>query len=180
MSETARQGDRTAPAARGQAPHKQFHEYAAVTATPWPEVRLGISVQDEAITSIDFLPGYSEEVAATSHLTREVLRQLQNYFRDPRQSFDLLLAPPGTPFQQRVWNALQQIPAGATRSYGELARQLGSSARAVGGACRANPIPVIIPCHRVVAAQGIGGFMGMTAGHGLRIKHHLLVHESFL
>ena len=76
-----------------------------------------------------------------------------------------------------MWDALWRIPAGQTRSYGEVAQHLGSSARAVGGACRANPIPVIIPCHRVVGAHGMGGFMGVTAGRGLRLKQRLLAHE---
>lgn len=172
------QGDRFVPASRGQASHEQLREYAAVTATPWSALKLGIGVNDEAIASIDFLPGDAEEMAATSGLAEEAVRQLQNYFRNPRRGFNLPLAPRGTLFQQRVWNALQRIPSGATSSYGALARRLDSSARAVGGACRANPIPLIIPCHRVVAAQGIGGFMGVVAGHGLRIKQYLLAHES--
>jgi methylated-DNA-[protein]-cysteine S-methyltransferase len=146
--------------------------------TPWTDLKLGIAVNDEAITRIDFLPGNVEEIAASSGLAAAAVRHLRNYFRDPRHAFDLPLAPPGTPFQQRIWSALQRIPPGTTRRYGELARQMGSSARAVGGACRANPIPLIIPCHRVVAAQGMGGFMGVTAGRGLHIKHLLLAHES--
>lgn len=179
MSEIARQGDRSIAAARDRAPVVLVHDYAAVTATPWPAVKLGICVEDEAITAIDFLPARAIEMAADDRLAAEAVRQLGNYFRYPRRRFTLPLAPSGTRFQHEVWDALRRIPAGATSSYGALARRLGSSARAVGGACRANPIPVIIPCHRVVAAQGLGGFMGARAGRGLRIKQHLLAHESF-
>jgi len=90
---------------------------------------------------------------------------------------DLPLAPSGTPFQQRVWSTLREIPPGERRTYGELARELGTSPRAVGGACRANPVPLLIPCHRVVAANGDGGFAGHTEGRWLEIKRWLLDHE---
>ena len=84
----------------------------------------------------------------------------------------------GTPFQRRVWQALRGIPSGSTCSYGELAHELGSSARAVGGACRRNPIPIVVPCHRVAAAAGgVGGFMGQRDGEALTIKQWLLDHE---
>ena len=178
MSESVRQGNSTESVVRGPLPPESLHHYAAIMTTPWPAVKLGICADDEAISSIDFLPESATEIAATSPVAQEALRQLHNYFLDPHRVFTLPIAPRGTPFQQRVWGALRRIPVGATISYGALARQLHSSARAVGGACRANPIPLIIPCHRVVAAQGMGGFMGATAGRGLRIKRCLLVHES--
>lgn len=110
----------------------------------------------------------------------EVLWQLDHYFQDPRFRFRLPLATPGTPFQRRVWAALRAIPAGETRTYGELAAELGSSARAVGGACRANPVPIVVPCHRVVAVDGLGGFSGATAGPRLAAKRWLLAHEGAL
>ncbi len=87
------------------------------------------------------------------------------------------LRPQGSPFQQRVWNALLQIPAGSQVTYGELAKRLGTAPRAVGGACRANPIPLLIPCHRVVAAQGLGGFAGRREGRWVAFKQWLLTHE---
>ncbi len=91
-------------------------------------------------------------------------------------------APPlhlaGTPFQQRVWALLRRIPPGVTRTYGELARQLGTAPRAVGAACRTNPIPLFVPCHRVVAASGAGGYFGRTAGRWLEIKRWLLAREG--
>lgn len=100
----------------------------------------------------------------------EVRQQLLEYFAGERRTFDLPLAPQGSPFQQRIWRALEQIPYGQTRTYGELARELGSSARAVGRANATNPICVIVPCHRVVGAAGaLTGF-----AFGVPLKQRLL------
>ncbi|OPX18856.1 MAG: hypothetical protein BZ151_12385 [Desulfobacca sp. 4484_104] len=107
----------------------------------------------------------------------EVVQALRNYFAGRAHNFDhLKLDLKGTPFQLRVWAALRMIPFGTTVSYGELGRNLGlpKGARAVGGALRANPLPIIIPCHRVVSADGsLGGFSA-----GLQVKHWLLEHEQ--
>ncbi|MCU0984753.1 MAG: methylated-DNA--[protein]-cysteine S-methyltransferase [Acetobacteraceae bacterium] len=102
-------------------------------------------------------------------------RQLDAYFDDGAAVFDLPLAPAGTAFQKRVWQAMRDIGAGETRRYGDLAAALGSSARAVGMACAANPIPIIIPCHRVVGAASLGGYSG---GEGAETKRFLLAHEQ--
>ncbi|MEW6764569.1 MAG: methylated-DNA--[protein]-cysteine S-methyltransferase [Pseudomonadota bacterium] len=88
-----------------------------------------------------------------------------------------LLSPVGTSFQQSVWAELTHIPPGTTRTYGDLAHALGTSPRAVGGALRANPIPLLIPCHRVVAADGLGGYAG-AGSEGIRRKRWLLRHEQ--
>ncbi len=106
---------------------------------------------------------------------RPVCDQLREYFAGTRTSFDLALAPSGTPFQQRVWRGLTEIPYGAVCGYGDLARSIGKpgAARAVGQANGANPIPIIIPCHRVIAADGsVGGYSS-----GLPIKRQLLALE---
>jgi methylated-DNA-[protein]-cysteine S-methyltransferase len=153
-------------------------DYAAIVTTPWDDVGLGVCVRDDCLVSIDFLPGNVLSYVAAVAVAREAVGQLQAYFRDPRHRFTVPLAFAGTSFQRKVWETLRRIPAGNTRSYGEVARQLGSSARAVGSACRANPIAVVIPCHRIVSAQGLGGFMGVTKGRGLEIKQCLLAHES--
>lgn len=100
------------------------------------------------------------------------------YFRDPSKAIDLPTRLVGTAFQQRVWRAIAAIPAGSTRTYGALAADLGSSARAIGGACRTNPCPLVVPCHRVVARQGLGGFAGDRGGRLLAIKARLLAHEG--
>lgn len=106
------------------------------------------------------------------------LEQLRRYFDDPQAGFELPLAGESTPFAARVRAALIAISPGEVLSYGALASKLGSSARAVGGACRHNPLPIVVPCHRVVARHGRGGFMGATDGSALEIKSWLLRHEQ--
>lgn len=102
--------------------------------------------------------------------------QLDAYFEGKRTQFDLPLDPMGTPFQKKVWQALAAIPFGATRSYGELAVELGTAPRALGGACGRNPIPILIPCHRVLAAdRSLGGYSGMD---GIDTKRFLLQLEG--
>lgn len=102
--------------------------------------------------------------------------QILEYFDGARTEFDLPLAPAGSDFQRRVWQAMMAIPYGETRTYGELAKALSSAPRAVGRACGANPIPLIVPCHRVTAASGnIGGYSGTG---GIATKQFLLAHES--
>ena len=100
------------------------------------------------------------------------------YFEEGAAGLQVTLAARGTDFQQRVWRALQAIPPGETRTYGDLARQLGTSARAIGGACRANPCLIAVPCHRVIAKNGLGGFAGDVSGRRLEVKRWLLRHEG--
>ncbi len=118
------------------------------------------------------------ESSQAGPLLEQLRIQLQNYFAAVPCGFNLPLQLKGTDFQQRVWAALQQIPMGEVRTYGQLAEQLHSSARAVGNACRHNPVPLIVPCHRVVSARGLGGFCGRTDGPEVRRKHWLLSHEG--
>ncbi|MCW8955754.1 MAG: methylated-DNA--[protein]-cysteine S-methyltransferase [Gammaproteobacteria bacterium] len=143
-----------------------------------PLLNLKLQLQDGAIVEADFVATVDKASAETGQLQGRTLEQLQQYVLSGQQRFDLPLKPLGTEFQQRVWQALQKIPAGEVRSYGELAYQLGSSARAVGNACRKNPIPLLIPCHRVVAKTGLGGFAGQTEGALLELKQRLLRHEG--
>lgn len=110
-----------------------------------------------------------------SPLLVEAARQLEEYFTRRRRNFELPLAPAGSPFHQDVWRLMREIPYGSTATYGELARRLGCAAQPVGGACGANPIAILIPCHRVVAADGLGGFSG---GVGVESKRFLLHHEG--
>ena len=151
-------------------------DYAAVV--PAPVGLLGVRMRAGQLLAIDFAPRVTSVDKAPDGNLREVLDQLFHYFEDPAWRFDLPLAVQGTPFQRRVWQALGRIPSGTTRSYGELAVALCSSARAVGGACRRNPVPVVVPCHRVIAAGGAaGGFMGQRDGEAVAIKTWLLNHE---
>ena len=137
---------------------------------------LTITAEDGAITAIDF--GGSGGHRPNGGVLAEAARQLTEYFAGELREFALPLAPFGTPFRLRVWEAMQAIPHGQTRSYGDLARALDSAPRAIGGACGANPIPLVIPCHRVVGAGGaLGGFSG---GAGCDTKRQLLALERAL
>ncbi len=149
-------------------------DYDAVVITPFGA--LGIVAQ-EALSSIDFLKRVRMSQSARTPLAREVCAQLRAYLSDPRHVFDLPLDLRGSAYQQRVWRALGRIRPGRTLSYGELAAKLASGPRAIGNACRANPIPVVVPCHRVVGVNGLGGFMGGRAPAHLNVKRWLLTHE---
>ena len=140
---------------------------------------LGICTEEQWLTDIDYLPLDMPPLAPTNPLAEEVCRQLLAYLDDPGFVFDLSLHISGTLHQQRVWEAIQQIPCGSTRSYADIALQLHSAPRAVGQACGANRLPIIVPCHRVVAKNGgLGGFMHASDGMPLAIKRWLLKHES--
>ncbi|MFK5915515.1 MAG: methylated-DNA--[protein]-cysteine S-methyltransferase [Woeseiaceae bacterium] len=103
---------------------------------------------------------------------------LSAYFSSEKMLKSLPLSLIGTQFQKKVWAELLNIPLGETRTYGEIAKQLNSSAQAVGNACRANPVQIVVPCHRVISAKGIGGYAGATDGKKLAIKKWLLEHEG--
>lgn len=110
-------------------------------------------------------------------LLRSTEQQLDDYFDGRLRSFDLPLAPDGSPFQKKVWTALQHIPYGSVSSYRDLAREIDSAPRAIGGACGRNPLPIIIPCHRVLTANGsLGGYSGFD---GLQTKRFLLALEGW-
>jgi methylated-DNA-[protein]-cysteine S-methyltransferase len=139
---------------------------------------LGIRCAEDALTGIDFLPASEKPQCATSAFAKTVCEQLLRYLENPDVQFTVPLKLNGTPHQQKVWQAMLNIPRGETRSYGELAAELKSGAQAVGQACGANPIPIIIPCHRVVSKSGLGGFMHHASGTSLDIKRWLLAHEQ--
>jgi len=153
--------------------------WSAIAAMPIPDDwRFAVRCQDGVVAETEFLSASSPLLLPRDDCARAALVAMEDYFLYADKPFVLSLAPVGTPFQQRVWRSLQAIPAGQPRSYGVLAAELGSSARAVAAACRANPIPLFIPCHRVVAAHGLGGFMGAASGTPLRLKNWLLEHEA--
>jgi methylated-DNA-[protein]-cysteine S-methyltransferase len=146
-----------------------------------PFATLGITTTDTHVTGIRFLaPTVAAFAPRRNTIAFLACVQIQAYLEDPAYRFDLPLKFAGTRHRLAVWEAMQRIPAGKTRTYGDLAKDVGSSARSVGGACGANPIPVVIPCHRVIAAGGdIGGFMGARAeGFERTIKRWLLEHEG--
>jgi len=140
---------------------------------------LGIRTGNGRLIGIEYLPCAIAVLAPSDALTAEVCRQIECYLDDPEYRFDLPLAIEGTPFQRRVWEAIAAIPCGRTLTYREVAQQIDSAPRAVGGACGANRLPLVIPCHRVVATGGgIGGFMHARGGQPLAIKRWLLTHEG--
>jgi methylated-DNA-[protein]-cysteine S-methyltransferase len=144
---------------------------------------IGVSATDTHILGIRYL---SPEVPALAPKKNTVAYlacvQIQSYLENPAFAFDLPIKLAGTRHQLAVWEAMQAIPSGQTRTYAELAQAIGSSARAVGGACGANPLPIVVPCHRVVGSGGsLGGFMGAREeGFELMIKRWLLEHEGAL
>lgn len=150
--------------------------YSAKFATPFAV--LGIRTDGAHLAGIDFLPLREKRLSAQDVFARRVEEQLAAYLRDPDFSFDLSLALAGTTHQNKVWQALADIPRGEVSTYGEIATLIGSSPRAVGQACGSNPIPIVIPCHRVVSKHGTGGFMHQSGGDALTIKHWLLRHEQ--
>jgi methylated-DNA-[protein]-cysteine S-methyltransferase len=150
--------------------------FAAVL--PAPTFSLGIRCTDDEITEIAYLEPCAE-IRSALPLAKEAVRQLRAYLKDPRFAFSLPLQPAGTAFQRRVWDGIASIGTGETRTYGELAQTIGSGPRAVGNACGANPYPLVVPCHRVVAANhGLGGFARQRGGFLLDVKRWLLAHES--
>ena len=155
------------------------HQAPALDATvSWPLGVLGIQMEAKAISRVMFLqedtPPIRPATAAAKRAVEAIQRYLENPHKIPCVSVDLK----GTVFQQKVWHALQQLQPGEVVSYGELAKRLGTGARAVGNACRNNPVPVLVPCHRVVAKSGMGGFSGKQSGSMMDIKTWLLAHEG--
>lgn len=141
---------------------------------------LGIRTAHGALTGIEYLPASERAQAPTDPLAERVVSQIGHYLEDPHFRFNLPLAHPGTSFRQRVRAELTRIPVGESRTYGEIARALHTAPRAVGNACGANPIALVVPCHRVVGSRGsLGGFMNAVDGDPLSIKRWLLAHEGY-
>ena len=139
-----------------------------------PVGHLTIDAADEAIARIRWA---DDPAGQSTPLLKEAARQLQAYFAGRLVKFDLPLAARGSAFEHRVWDAMSAIPYGETRSYSDLAHAVDSGPRAIGGACGKNPIPIVVPCHRVLARGGLGGYSG---GAGLPTKQFLLHLENRL
>jgi methylated-DNA-[protein]-cysteine S-methyltransferase len=144
----------------------------------FPKMKVAVKTRDGKVVGIRYLPLTSKNISPKNHLAERAARQLERYREDPDAKFDLPLAIEGTPFQLKLWQALCEIPRGETLTYGEMANKLGGEARAVGQACGDNRLPIVIPCHRVVAADGLGGFAHSTGGYLLEAKRWLLLHEA--
>jgi methylated-DNA-[protein]-cysteine S-methyltransferase len=141
-------------------------------------MKVGVLTRNDRVVEICYLPLSHRNVPATNSLAASAAEQLERYREDPDARFDLPVLVAGTVLQRAVWDAMCAIPRGRTRTYGELARELGADARDIGQACGDNRLPIVIPCHRVVAADGIGGFGHSRRGYLLEAKRWLLMHEA--
>lgn len=155
--------------------------FSAIITAPFGKI--GVCVQEGLLAELVYLPPDTAERAPSNKLAGLAARQLTRYLADPDYRFDLPLAPVGTPYQQRVWQAIAAIPRGQVRSYGALARMLHSMPRPIGQACGANRFPIVIPCHRVVASSGLGGFAHTSStldpdNFLIAAKRWLLRHEG--
>ena len=151
--------------------------FDVVVATPFGGVAARLA--DGAVSEMLYVPKSIRPQAGRTPLARELARQVRAYLADPDFRFDLPLAERGSAFQRRVWQAIGGIPSGSTRTYGDIARVLRSGPRAVGQACGANWFSLVVPCHRVLAAGGLGGFGNHDEdGFHIGIKRWLLRHEG--
>jgi methylated-DNA-[protein]-cysteine S-methyltransferase len=144
----------------------------------FPKMKVAVATRVDRVVEICYLPLSSSCIPPKNLLAERAARQLERYREDPDARFDLPLLIEGTPFQRWLWAALCDIPRGKTLTYGALAELLQAEPRAVGQACGDNRLPIVIPCHRVVAANGLGGFAHATAGYLLEAKRWLLMHEA--
>ena len=142
-----------------------------------PFALVGIRTEGAALAEIVYLPRSAGTLAPANALAEQACAQIEKYAADPDYRFELPLKRIGTVFQRRVWEQIAAIPCGKTRTYGDLARLLRSAPRAVGQVCGTNYFPLVIPCHRVVAAKGLGGFAHASGGYLIEVKRRLLLHE---
>ena len=156
--------------------HAKLPGFQAKVGTPFGIV--GVRTEDDLLAEVVYLPRSAGTLTPTTALAAELCAQIEKYIADPAYCFKLPMKSVGTGFQRRVWAALAAIPCGHTRTYGDLARLLHSAPRAVGQACGTNHFPLVIPCHRVVAATGLGGFAHHSSGYLIEVKRWLLRHES--
>lgn len=145
---------------------------------PTPFALVGVRTEGDVLAELVFLPPGMGAAPPGNKLAERACRQIEKYADDPDYRFRLPLKAVGTPFQRRVWEAICAVPRGSTQTYGQMARALRSAPRAVGQACGSNYFPLVIPCHRVVAAGGLGGFAHNDGGYLLQVKRRLLAHEA--
>jgi len=140
---------------------------------------VGIITKNSNLIGLEFLPKGTSEVLPKTATGKQVWNALFAYMDDPNKLSEVALASEGTRFQKKVWNALRRIPVGEVMTYGQLAKSINTAPRAAAGACRRNRIPILIPCHRIVAQKGLGGYCGETDGYMLEVKKWLLAHEGY-
>lgn len=157
-------------------PTRPVLAFDAVVRAPFGNV--GIRIDSGVVSEMVYLPASIASRAGRGGLAKEAARQVTAYLRDATFRFDLPLADRGTAFQKKVWGVIRAIPSGGALTYGEVARRIRSAPRAVGQACGANWFPLVIPCHRVLAANGLGGFAQGDDRFHLDVKRWLLAHEN--
>ncbi|MBI1891088.1 MAG: methylated-DNA--[protein]-cysteine S-methyltransferase [Burkholderiales bacterium] len=152
--------------------------FSAIVAAPFGA--MGIRTEHDRVRELVYLPASYRLKAPTDKIAEQAARQVEKYLVEPDFRFDLPLAKAGTAFQRRVWNAISAIPRGEVLTYGQVAKALKSAPRAVGQACGANWFPLVIPCHRVIASGGLGGFSNHDeeTGFHVGVKRWLLAHEG--
>jgi methylated-DNA-[protein]-cysteine S-methyltransferase len=151
-------------------------QYDALINTPFGAIAISAHGSQLAIELLTASPSLKNQTSSNPQVAK-AYTQITAYLERSVKGFDLAYVSKGTIYQQKVWQAIASIPFGETRTYGQLARIIGSGPRAVANACGANMLPLVIPCHRVVAQNGLGGFMQSKAD-GLRVKKWLLAHEG--
>jgi methylated-DNA-[protein]-cysteine S-methyltransferase len=144
----------------------------------FPKMKVGVCTREDLVVEIRYLSPSTQVISARTALAARAAEQLERYREDPDARFDLPVLVEGSPLERRVWDAMCAIPRGRTRTYGDLARELGADPRVIGQACGDNRLPLVIPCHRIVAADGLGGFAHATSGYLLEAKRWLLMHEA--
>lgn len=152
--------------------------YAAIINSPIGYLGIQLSSDFTHISHVDFLDNNHQQHLPQHPLAKKAVAEIQYYFQNPHAQFTIPLQLEGTELQQKVWHAMQKIPVGNTLTYSDLAINLNTSPRVIGNACRANPIPVFIPCHRIVAKNHLGGFFGSRSGRPIKMKAWLLEHEA--
>jgi methylated-DNA-[protein]-cysteine S-methyltransferase len=150
--------------------------YTSIIVTPIGKI--GITTKHDQLIQLSWITDNTPIAPPEDAINIHIERELNHYFNNPQYIFQVEYELTGTPFQKKVWEALCTIPSGTTHSYGELAKQLQSSPRAIGQACRVNPIPIVVPCHRIVAKQHLGGYAGERDGSMMTVKTALLRHEG--
>lgn len=152
--------------------------YAAIIDSPIGKIGIQLSPDFANISNVDFLDKKQSLQSPTHSLAKKAVAELEHYFNYPHTQFSVPLQAVGTQLQQQIWQAMQKIPVGKTLTYSDLATKLNTSPRVVGNACRANPIPLFIPCHRILGKSNLGGFSGAITGEPMIRKIWLLQHET--
>jgi methylated-DNA-[protein]-cysteine S-methyltransferase len=159
----------------------QEENWAAIISAPFGKlgIKTGMFEQSLMLSEVFYVAQSTPLLSAQNELAEKAIQQINQYFAEPAFEFNLPMIPKGSHYQNQVWQQIAKIPLGKVTTYGELAKKISSAPRAIGGACGANPYPLIVPCHRVISATGIGGFAQHDEeGYHRNIKTWLLQHEG--